>query len=122
MKFIAGHLIRLGALLAVGAAHAADHSAVERGQVIYEHWCVPCHGPGRGHAGTMALTEKYQGKLPGELSERTDLTPQLVSYFLRNGVSIMPFFRKTEISPAEEWDLVAYLTRNTHRQGEQHGK
>jgi (+)-pinoresinol hydroxylase len=122
MKVISAHLIWLSALLAVGAARAADQPAVERGQVIYEHWCVPCHGPGKGHAGTMALTEKYQGKLPGELSERTDLTPQLVSYFLRNGVSIMPFFRKTEISPAEERDLIAYLTRNTHRQGEHHGK
>jgi hypothetical protein len=70
----------------------------------------------------MALAQKYHGRLPAELSERTDLTPELVHYFLRNGVSIMPFFRKTEISPAAELDLVAYLTRAKQGKGAKHGQ
>jgi mono/diheme cytochrome c family protein len=45
------------------------------------------------------------------LEERTDLTPDTVRHFVRNGVSVMPFFRKTEISDAELEALAAYLAR-----------
>ena len=99
-------------MLWVGASTAADMVPVERGRIVYEHWCVPCHGAGKGHAGTLALQEKYHGKAPAELSLRTDLNAAIVHYFVRNGISIMPFFRKTEISPAEEQDLIAFLTRD----------
>jgi len=102
------------AVLWTAAAHAAEPPSAERGRVVYEHWCEPCHGTGTGHAGSLALTEKYHGSMPADLSARSDLTAETVHYFLRNGVSIMPFFRKTEITPAEEKDLIAYLTRN-HR-------
>ena len=51
--------------------------------------------------------------MPGALEERTNLTSDFVKVFVRNGVSIMPFFRKTEINDAELADLGAYLARNT---------
>ena len=106
-------LLGLAALVAAPAM-AADPAAVARGQVVFEHWCVPCHGDGAyRHAGTMALGVKYHGSEPAELSKRTDLTPEIVDYFIRNGVTIMPPFRKTEIDPAAEQDLIAYLTRNS---------
>jgi mono/diheme cytochrome c family protein len=71
-----------------------------------------CHGEGPGQPGTMALQAKYQGAQPALLSQRTDLTPQLIKLYVRNGISIMPIFRKTEISDAN-LDLIAeYLTRN----------
>jgi mono/diheme cytochrome c family protein len=99
------------AMLAAQTTYAAD-SPVDRGRMVYEHWCAPCHAGGKDHAGTMALQEKYQGALPAELSKRVDLRPEFISYFLRNGVSLMPFFRKTEITPAQEKDLIAFLTRD----------
>jgi (+)-pinoresinol hydroxylase len=44
-----------------------------------------------------------------------DLTPDIVSYYVRNGVSIMPFFRKTEIDEQELNDLAAYLSPDNLR-------
>jgi len=110
------------ALCWTAAAHAAEPTSVERGRVVYEHWCDACHGAGSGHAGTIALAAKYHDKVPAELSARSDLNAVTVHYYLRNGFSIMPFFRKTEISPAEEKDLIAYLTRKTPQKGVPHGQ
>lgn len=42
--------------------------------------------------------------------QRPDLTPELVGYFVRNGVSVMPFFRKTEIGDADLAALSRYIT------------
>ncbi len=98
-------------LLSTGAALAAD-SAHFRGHQIFEKWCAPCHGTGPGKPGTIALQTKYQGKFPALLEERTDLTPDIVVYFVRHGVSIMPFFRKTDITDADLTDLAAYLANN----------
>ncbi len=90
---------------------------VDRGRDLYQYWCATCHGSGVGAEGraqlpgTAALQEKYQGAIPALLEERTDLTPAVVSLFVRNGVSVMPFFRKTEISDEELAAIGAYLSR-----------
>jgi (+)-pinoresinol hydroxylase len=83
-----------------------------KGYVQYQNDCSMCHGEGPGKPGTMALQAKYKGTEPALLADRTDLTPQLVKTYVRNGVSIMPFFRKTEISDADLDAIAAYLTRN----------
>ncbi len=62
--------------------------------------------------GTDALAAKYKGAKPAMLEERADLTPQFVKIYVRNGVSVMPRFRKTELSDADLEALSAYLTRN----------
>jgi len=61
----------------------------------------------------MALQAKYKGAVPALLDKRTDLTPAFVKTTVRNGVSVMPFFRKTEISDADLDAIAAYLTRNS---------
>ena len=98
------------ALTALASAASAQDAAVDRdgrtGEEIYEYWCEPCHGAGPGHPGTQALQALYDGSKPALLTERTDLVPALTKTFVRNGVSIMPFFRKTEISD-EELDALA---------------
>jgi mono/diheme cytochrome c family protein len=43
------------------------------------------------------------------LEERTDLVPDVTKSFVRTGVSIMPPFRKTEISEEDLAALAAYL-------------
>ncbi len=91
------------------AAPAAAQEA--RGQAVFEHWCAPCHAPGPGHPGTQALAAKYKGARPEALEQRRDLTPAQVRFYVRHGVSIMPFFRKTEISDAELDALGAYIAR-----------
>ena len=101
------------AVLGHGLAQAQDQAQIERGKKIFQQWCVACHGVGPGHPGTQALDFRNQGGMPGALEERTNLTSDFVKVFVRNGVSIMPFFRKTEINDAELADLGAYLARNT---------
>jgi mono/diheme cytochrome c family protein len=53
------------------------------------------------------------GRLPGALVDHTDLPPDIVRHFVRHGITIMPPFRKTEISDAELDALAGYLSRNT---------
>jgi (+)-pinoresinol hydroxylase len=116
---ITGALV--SALLATHA-HAADTSLIEQGKAAFAYHCAACHGAqivaGNQHLpGTEALTIKYRGKEPGALEERTDLSPQLVKTFVRTGVSVMPFFRKTMVSDAELEAIAAYLSRNYHPNG-----
>jgi mono/diheme cytochrome c family protein len=87
-------------------AHAA-------GRMVYAKWCAPCHDPGVAHPGTNALTVKYKGVKSGVLLEWRDLPPATVKALVRHGISVMPQFRKTEISDAELDALAAYLARNT---------
>jgi hypothetical protein len=61
--------------------------------------------------GTIALETKYKGSKPALLDQRTDLLPPVTKTFVRKGVSIMPFFRKTEVSDADLDALAAYLAR-----------
>lgn len=114
---------RIGAALLVlsaaltPAAAAADESAGQHaaGRVVYERWCAPCHDPGISHPGTHALMVKYPGgrRASGVITEWTDLPASYVSYMVRHGMSVMPPFRKTEITDAELAALAAYLSRNT---------
>lgn len=82
-----------------------------RGYVEFQRACSVCHGNGPAKPGTRALRAKYRGKLPALLEERTDLTPAYVKYIVRHGVSVMPPFRKTELSAADLDAIAAYLGR-----------
>jgi len=129
-----GILLALALALALAAAFAALAVAAQeqritsswtvatvsgqgqpRGYVEYQKYCSACHGEGVGRPGTLALQAKYKGAEPALLEKRTDLTPELVKTFVRNGVSIMPFFCKTEISDTDLDAIAAYLTRNNKR-------
>lgn len=104
----------------VSRSHAWTNSTVSgegqpRGYAQYQNYCSMCHGPGGGKPGTLALQAKYKGALPALLDQRTDLTPQLIKTYVRNGISVMPIFRKTEISDADLDAIAAYLTRNNKK-------
>jgi mono/diheme cytochrome c family protein len=108
--FLAGVLMVVSA--ATAFAQDQDAATIDRGKQVYEYWCATCHGAGRGKPGTTALAAKYKGTdRPAVLDERTDLTIQSVRFFTRNGVSIMPMFRKTEVSDGDLDAIAAYLTR-----------
>jgi mono/diheme cytochrome c family protein len=102
--------------LGIGAAFAQDGPGTQAaGRAVYAQWCAPCHDPGVTHPGTHALTVKYQGIKSGVLLEWKDLTPVTVKYLVRHGISVMPQFRKTEISDRELDALAEFLSRNTPR-------
>jgi len=93
---------------------------VRRGEEVYQARCNLCHGRvakdvtggfGARMAGTEVLQAKYRGAKPAVLEDRTDLTADMVKYFVRNGVGIMPFFRKMEVSDADLDAMAAYLSR-----------
>lgn len=94
------------------AAHAQD-PLVARGNEVFQYWCAACHAPGPRRPGTQALEVLYKGAKPAALEQRTDLVPELTRTFVRTGVSVMPPFRKTEISDADLAALAAYLAPKT---------
>ena len=106
-----GKIVILFSLILLAATAAAQDQA--RGEAVYNKWCAPCHDPGVNHPGTLALSAKYAGVKSPVIKEWTDLLPAVTRTFVRNGVSIMPFFRKTEISDADLDALADYLARNT---------
>ena len=72
-------------------------SLIAEGEQVFNTWCLACHDanlPWSG-GGTQALEVKYQGQLPGNLLERTDLTEEIVKEFVRSGIYRMPPFRLT---------------------------
>jgi mono/diheme cytochrome c family protein len=101
---------------ALTAARAQNNAAApaqsDRGVAVFTYWCATCHAAGPGMPGTQALQVKYNGALPALLTQRTDLTPELIAFYVRNGVSVMPFFRKTEISDADLDALADYVVRS----------
>ena len=93
---------------------------VRHGQEVFQARCNLCHGaydkdigPAQGApmTGTQALEAKYHGAKPALLEQRTDLTPELIRFYVRHGSGVMPFMRKTELGDADLDALVAYLTR-----------
>jgi mono/diheme cytochrome c family protein len=92
---------------------AEDPQTFAAGRAVYTKWCAPCHDPGVTHPGTNALTVKYKGVKSGVLLEWKDLSVNTVKVIVRHGISVMPQFRKTEISDQELDALAAYLARNT---------
>ena len=95
----------------LGTSCMAAEPAVGQGKQVFDRWCAACHAPGARMPATAALAAKYGPALPAALEERENLDPAMVRYFVRHGVSIMPSFRKTEITDAELDALGAYLGR-----------
>jgi (+)-pinoresinol hydroxylase len=89
---------------------AADTSA-DPGKTEFERACSICHGAGPDRPGTNSLQIKYEGKVPALLEQRTDLTADVVRYYVRNGVAMMPRFRKTELTDAQVDSIARYLSR-----------
>lgn len=100
------------------AKEALSPNPAAAGKQVYDRQCAACHSgapgypPFAGLPGTEAIQVKYNGEVPALLTQRTDLTPDVITYFVRNGVSVMPAFRKTEISDADLVNLGAYLSGN----------
>lgn len=94
------------------ASDETSGSPAERGAAVFNNWCGACHSRGPMNApGTTSLEFKYRGELPAALEDRSDLTAELIEFYVRNGVATMPIYRKTELSDADVEALAAYLVR-----------
>lgn len=99
------------AICAGGTGALAEQPLSAQGKQVFDRWCAACHARSIRAPGTTALAAKYGKGLPAALEDRRDLSPDVVKYFVRQGVNTMPFFRKTEISDAELAALARYLAR-----------
>lgn len=108
-RLLAAGLLGSAAAGLCGVTGAQQTALEARGKQVFEYWCAPCHAPGPKHPGTQALEALYHGAKPAPLEQRTDLVPAVTRTFVRNGVSVMPPFRKTEISDEDLTALAAYL-------------
>jgi mono/diheme cytochrome c family protein len=104
-------LLLLGVVAFPRPLSAQDDAAIAKGHEIYQRYCTPCHGSGAAKVATTALGTRYKDQKPALLDQRTDLTPTMVKYFVRNGVFLMAKFRKAEISDSELDALASYVTR-----------
>lgn len=93
-----------------GVAAAHKGAPGSPGKQVFDRWCSTCHADSVRAPGTVALAAKYGKSMPAALEQRDNLTPEIVQMFVRNGVSIMPRFRKTEITDAELAELGRYLS------------
>lgn len=103
----AGLAVALLWALPLPSAAAGAVPARSTGGKVYDKWCADCHAV--GGPGSQALERKYQGQTPAVLLQRRDLAPDFVAAVVRQGMSFMPSFRKTEITDAELALLGAYL-------------
>src|SRR5580693_6034277 len=108
---VAAGLLVLGGTSAVAPADTLAPRYAP-GRAVYEKWCAACHDPGIIHPGTHALMTKYPGgnRASGSITAWTDLPATYVRFMVRHGMSVMPPFRKTEISDSELAALAAYLS------------
>ena len=111
LALAAGLLSVRGATLTAAPPQAPPAAAnqLARGKAVFDEWCAGCHSRGPRQPGTQALQALHKGSKPAALEDRTDLVPKLTETFVRKGVSVMPPFRKTEITDAQLADLAAYL-------------
>jgi (+)-pinoresinol hydroxylase len=79
------------------------------GGKIFDKWCSDCHHTTTG-PGSLVIERRRHGEVPAVIEQRTDLNPDYVKLIVRQGMSFMPSFRKTEISDAELSLLAAYVT------------
>lgn len=92
--------LRVLNLLSTSIEAAENPATSEPGRAVFERWCVACHGRGSRRPDTMALAAKYEDQKPALLEQRANLDCEMLKYFVRNGVSVIPFFRKPEVSDA----------------------
>ena len=107
--FVAAGLVAFSGPASGQAPNETEETDFERGESVYTYWCATCHSAGPEMPGTAALQAKYNGSTPAVLTDRTDLTEEMIASFVRNGVSVMPPFRKTEITDADLRAMAEYL-------------
>ncbi len=105
MKHIASIAFAVSALAGPMLPAAAADMA---GKEVFNHYCTYCHGAADG-PGTMQL-KRTRGKDQALLAERTNLSPDYISYVVRHGLKSMPPFVPSDLSDAKLKALISFLT------------
>ena len=109
-KLLLGVSLLSAGILSANAAGAQDE-LLDRGRQVYDDWCAICHAP--GESATRILQERYQGAVPAELDQRTDLPAEFITLRVRTWLApTMPPLRQSEVSDEDLEAVIAYLKRN----------
>lgn len=98
------------ATLGSGAPAAQTAETIARGRQIYANWCVHCHR--EGGSATRVLEQRYRGRVPAVIEERTDLAAAGIVRLLRTQTPGMTAFRPTDLTDSDLEAVAVYLTRN----------
>jgi len=91
-----------------------DGRTVERGQKLFDRYCIPCHGTEGAADGKMARKLGYK---PANLTleQMNQMSDGEIFWKISKGRDPMPVFEQ-QLSQRERWDLVSYvrtLMKNT---------
>lgn len=92
------------------AVRAADPAPSSPGRTAFEEKCGMCHRA--MGMGTGLLARRYP-KGQELLEARTNLTPELVTSAVRNGLGNMPRLSRAEVSDPELASIAQYLAKKT---------
>ena len=84
--------------------HPPNETSLEAGRLIYETYCVVCHGP--EGAGDGPVVPKFI-RPPNLKGASRGFTDGYIYALITNGRGNMPDYSR--ISPEERWDLINYL-------------
>jgi mono/diheme cytochrome c family protein len=88
---------------------AADPNAFERGQLVFERFCVPCHDAKAGGKGTVI--EKGFPAPPSLMTEKVrDWKDGRIFHVVTMGQNIMPSYA-SQILERDRWAVIRYLRR-----------
>lgn len=84
-----------------------DGRTVERGQKLFQRYCLPCHGETGAADGKLARKLGYK---PANLTlaEMNQLSDGELFWKISTGRKPMPEFAK-QLSGRERWDLVSFV-------------
>ena len=87
---------------------ASDVDSNLDGAALFNEKCAMCHR--EMGMGTWQLQRRYDGD-QAYLERRSDLTPEFVSYVVRNGLGIMFSISRAEVSDPQLAAISDYLSR-----------
>ena len=88
-----------------------DATVLERGKLVYERDCLPCHGSEARGDGPVSMV-KRDGGFPGVASllsaHAKEIKDGYIYNYISRGGALMPSYG-AQIAPADRWKVVAYV-------------
>lgn len=91
-----------------------DPKAIERGKLMFERYCVPCHGA--AGAGDGTVPEKGFPRPPSLMTQKLrDWTDGRVYHVISEGQNIMPSYA-AQVKQEDRWAVIRYLREMQSKQ------
>jgi cytochrome c len=88
-----------------------DATVLERGKLVYERDCLPCHGSEARGDGPVSMVRR-DGGFPGVASllsaHAKEIKDGYIYNYISRGGALMPSYG-AQVAPADRWKVVAYV-------------